>query len=33
MINGFLAEVIDKVSNKQFREIFYKKIGHNLENA
>ena len=33
MIKGFLAEVIDKISNKQFREIFYNKIGHNLENA
>lgn len=27
MINGFLAEVIDKISNKQFRDIFINRLG------
>jgi len=29
MIKGFLAEVVEKIKNEQFKKFFFKKLGHN----
>jgi Fe-S cluster assembly protein SufD len=33
MIKGFLAEVIEKITDEKFKQIFSKKLGHNSDDV